>query len=303
MANQKESSIGYVYAVSAYVLWGTFPLIVAAAAFANPFEVVVWRLVFGFLFAILLLAVTRGFGKLWALITNPKRLGWLGVASFFIFINWTVYVVAVATGNVIESSLGYFINPLLTILVAVIFLKEKLRPLQWAALAVAFISVIVLTIDYGRPPLIALTLAFSFATYSLAKNKVGGRINALHSFTIESGLLLPVAVIQFFVVASFTPIQFGVAGFWPTMVLIGFGVMTAIPLILFGAAASRIPLAMIGFIQYLTPSAVFILGITYFGEEMPPVRWIGFVLVWLGLAILTFDALKNRVQKEPVTEI
>lgn len=308
MANQKESSIGYVYAVSAYVLWGTFPLIVAAASFANPFEVVVWRLVFGFLFAMLLLAFTKGFGKLWELITNPKRLGWLGVASLFIFINWTVYVVAVATGNVIESSLGYFINPLLTIMVAVIFLKEKLRPLQWAALAVAFASVVVLTIDYGRPPWIALTLAFSFATYSLAKNKVGGKINALHSFTIESGLLLPIAVIQFFLVASFTPIQFGVAGFWPTMVLIGFGVMTAIPLILFGAAASRIPLAMIGFIQYLTPSAVFILGISYFGEQMPPVRWIGFLLVWLGLAILTLDAVKELRRKRknelvvPVTE-
>lgn len=308
MANQRELTLGYVYAFSAYLLWGTFPLIVAAASFADPFEVVIWRLVFGFLFAILLIAITRSFRQLWTLVTNPKKLGWLAIAAFFIFINWTVYVVAVATGNVIESSLGYFINPLLTILVAVLFLKEKLRPLQWAALAVAFLAVVVLTVDYGRPPWIAFILAFSFATYSLAKNKVGGRINALHSFTIESGLLLPVAVVQFFVVASFTPIQFGTAGFWPTMVLVGFGVMTAIPLILFGAAASRIPLAMIGFIQYLTPTAVFILGITYFGEEMPAVRWVGFILVWTGLAILTFDALKQlRARKNsgpevPVTE-
>lgn len=303
MAKLSRQSIGYVYAVSAYLLWGTFPLIVAAASFADPFEVVVWRLVFGFLFALLLISFMRSFKELWEIIKNPKKLGWLGVASLFIFINWTVYVVAIATGHVIESSLGYFINPLLTILVAVIFLKEKLRKLQWAALAVALLAVIILTIDYGRPPWIAFVLAFSFATYSLAKNKIGGRVNAIHSFTIESGLLLPVAAVQFFVVASYTPIQFGTAGFWPSMVLVGFGIMTAIPLILFGAAASRIPLAMIGFIQYLTPSAVFILGITVFGEEMPPVRWVGFALVWTGLAILTFDALKNRPQKDASAEI
>jgi chloramphenicol-sensitive protein RarD len=191
----------------------------------------------------------------------------------------------------------------LTILVAVLFLKERLRKLQWAALAIALLAVIVLTVDYGRPPWIAFILAFSFATYSLAKNKIGGRVNAIHSFTIESGLLLPVAAVQFFIVASYTPIQFGTAGFWPSMILVGFGIMTAIPLILFGAAASRIPLAMIGFIQYLTPTAVFVLGITVFGEEMPPVRLVGFALVWTGLAVLTFDALKNRPQKEVSTEI
>lgn len=303
MAKLSRQSIGYLYAVSAYLLWGTFPLIVAAASFADPFEVVVWRLVFGFLFAVLLITAMRSYKELWEIIKNPKKLGWLGIAAFFIFINWTVYVVAIATGHVIESSLGYFINPLLTILVAVLFLKEKLRKLQWAALAIALLAVIVLTVDYGRPPWIAFVLAFSFATYSLAKNKIGGRVNAIHSFTIESGLLLPVAAVQFFIVASYTPIQFGTAGFWPSMVLVGFGIMTAIPLILFGAAASRIPLAMIGFIQYLTPSAVFILGITVFGEEMPPVRWIGFALVWTGLAVLTFDALKNRPQREVPAEI
>jgi chloramphenicol-sensitive protein RarD len=303
VAKLSRQGIGYLYAVSAYLLWGTFPLIVAAASFADPFEVVVWRLVFGFLFAIVLIAFTRSFRQLWEIVRNPKKLGWLGIASVFIFTNWTVYVVAIATGHVIESSLGYFINPLLTILVAVIFLKEKLRKLQWAALAVALLAVIVLTVDYGRPPWIAFILAFSFATYSLAKNKIGGRVNALHSFTIESGLLLPVALVQFLIVASYTPIQFGTAGFWPSMVLVGFGIMTAIPLILFGAAASRIPLAMIGFIQYLTPTAVFILGITVFGEEMPPVRLLGFVLVWTGLAILTFDALKNRPQREVPAEI
>ena len=303
MAKLSRQSIGYLYAVSAYLLWGTFPLIVAAASFADPFEVVVWRPVFGFLFAILLITVMRSFKELWEIIRNPKKLGWLGVAAFFIFINWTVYVVAIATGHVIESSLGYFINPLLTILVAVVFLKERLRKLQWAALAIALLAVIVLTVDYGRPPWIAFILAFSFATYSLAKNKIGGRVNAIHSFTIESGLLLPVAAVQFFIVASYTPIQFGTAGFWPSMILVGFGIMTAIPLILFGAAASRIPLAMIGFIQYLTPTAVFVLGITVFGEEMPPVRLVGFALVWTGLAVLTFDALKNRPQKEVSTEI
>jgi chloramphenicol-sensitive protein RarD len=287
---------GLLLGVSAYLIWGSFPLIITASTFANPFEVVVWRVVFGFAFAALLLTITRGWGEVTELIRNPKRLKWLVVAAFFIFINWETYVVAVATKNTIETSLGYFINPLITIVFAVVFLGERLRRNQWIALSLGFIAVLVLTFDYGRPPWIAFILALSFAIYSLSKNKVGGKVKALQSFAIESALVMPIAVIQLAVVAASTPIML-FTGVWEFSVLVAFGILTAVPLILFGAAASRIPLSSIGFIQYLTPTLQFLTAYFILQEPMPAVRWIGFGLVWLSLVVLSLDALGNKRQQ------
>ena len=272
MKTRSSHANGLLLGVSAYLIWGSFPLIINATKFANPFEVVVWRVVFGFLFAAAVLTVIRGWGKIIELLRSPKQLRWLAVASIFIFINWETYVVAVATGNTIESSLGYFINPLITIVFAVVFLGERLRTPQWIALGIGFIAVVVLTFDYGRPPWIAFILAISFAIYSLAKNKVGGKIQATQSFALESLLVSPSNA----------------------FVLIGFGVMTAVPLILFGAAASGIPLSTIGFIQYMTPVLQFLTAFFILREPMPAVRWVGFGLVWLSLVVLSFDAIRNK---------
>jgi chloramphenicol-sensitive protein RarD len=268
-------------------------LIINATKFASPFEVVVWRVVFGFLFAAVLLTIIRGWKQIIGLARNPKKLRWLLVAAIFIFINWETYVVAVATGNTIESSLGYFINPLITILFAVLFLKERLRKSQWAALSIGLLAVLVLTFDYGRPPWIALVLAVSFAIYSLAKNKVGGKIQAVESFALESALVMPIAITQLVIVASLQPIMIFESG-WNAFVMIGFGIMTAVPLILFGAAASRIPLSTIGFIQYMTPVLQFLTAFFILQEPMPLVRWIGFGLVWLSLIVLSADAINHR---------
>jgi chloramphenicol-sensitive protein RarD len=284
---------GLLLGVSAYLIWGSFPLIITASTFANPFEVVVWRVVFGFAFAALLLTVTRGWGEVAELIRNPKRLKWLVVAAIFIFINWETYVVAVATKNTIETSLGYFINPLITIVFAVVFLGERLRRNQWIALSLGFIAVLVLTFDYGRPPWIAFVLALSFAIYSLSKNKVGGKVKALQSFAIESALVMPIAIIQLAIVAASTPIMI-FTGVWEFSVLVAFGILTAVPLILFGAAASRIPLSSIGFIQYLTPTLQFLTAYFILQEPMPAVRWVGFALVWLSLVVLSLDAIGNK---------
>jgi chloramphenicol-sensitive protein RarD len=287
------NTAGLTFGAGAYLIWGSFPLLIQLSKFASPFETVVWRVVFGFLFAALLVTITKTWGQILALAKTPKKLVWVAVAAIFIFINWQVYVVAVVTGNVIETSLGYFINPLVTVMFAVVLLKEKLRRMQWVALGVGLIAVLVLTVDYGRPPWIAIILALSFGTYSLAKNRVGRNIGALQSFTIESATVLPIAIIQLIVVASFGPVML-LSGPMEAAVLIGFGIMTAVPLILFGAAASRIPLSMIGFIQYLTPVLQFSAGYFILGEEMPPVRWIGFGLVWVSLVILTSDAFRRK---------
>jgi chloramphenicol-sensitive protein RarD len=301
MKQRSESSIGLLYGLLAYFIWGSFPLIINATEFANPFEVVVWRVVFGFLFAAVLVSIVGGWREIGQLIRSVKAMKWVAVASLFIFINWSVYVVAVATENVIETSLGYFINPLVTVLFAVIFLKEKLRAMQWTALSIGLLAVLVLSFDYGRLPFIALILAFSFAIYSLAKNKVGKKIPALQSFTIESGLVLPFALIQLWIVAQYSPIMI-LSGPIETSLLVAFGILTAIPLILFGAAASRIPLSTIGFIQYLTPTLQFSVGFFILGEPMPAVRWIGFGLVWISLAVLTIDALRRKRPDLPVVD-
>ena len=293
MQKRSRNSVGLGFGVGAYLIWGSFPLLIQLSKFASPFETVVWRVVFGFLFAALLVTLTKSWSQILSLVKNPKQLGWVAVAAIFIFINWQVYVVAVVTGNVIETSLGYFINPLVTVMFAVVLLKEKLRRMQWVALSVGFIAVLVLTLDYGRPPWIAIILALSFGTYSLAKNKVGKKVGALQSFTIESAMVLPIAIVQLIVVASLGPVML-LSGPMEASVLIGFGIMTAVPLILFGAAASRISLSMIGFIQYLTPVLQFSAGYFILGEEMPAVRWIGFGLVWVSLVILTTDALRKK---------
>jgi chloramphenicol-sensitive protein RarD len=298
---KSESSVGLLYGLSAYLIWGSFPLIIAAASFADPFEVVVWRVVFGFIFAALLVSIVGGWKEILQIVKSAQRLKWVAVASLMIYINWVVYVVAVATGNVIESSLGYFINPLVTVLFAVLLLKEKLRPMQWVALSIGAVAVVVLTLDYGRLPFIAIALAVSFGIYSLAKNRVGKKIPALQSFTIESGLVVPVALVQLWLVSQSAQIML-FSGFVPTSILVGFGILTAIPLILFGAAASRVPLSTIGFIQYLTPTIQFSIGFFVFGEPMPAVRWIGFALVWVSLAILTVDALKRKRPDLPIVE-
>ena len=296
--SEKSVAKGFTYGLSAYLMWGSFPLIIAFLSFASPWEIVVWRIVFGFLTAAIIIGLRRDFKALWQVVKNRGQMKWIVIATVLIMINWQVYVIGIASGHVIETSLGYFINPIVTILLAVVFLHEKLRPAQWVAVSVASVAVIILTVDYGHLPWIALTLATSFSIYGLAKNRLGGKVSALNSFAFESGVLLPVALIQFLLVASTGPgIQFAAHGFWGSFGLVFFGVMTAIPLILFGTAARHLSLSTIGFMQFQTPIIQFSLGLFYFGEEMPVARWIGFALVWLALAFLMLDMLRRRSKR------
>ena len=295
--SEKAIGKGIGYGLSAYLIWGSFPLVIAALSFAEPFEIVVWRVIFGFVFGIVAILVTRKFGEYLAVFRQPKQLLWILLAAVVIYINWQVYVFAIADEHVIEASLGYFINPLVTIGLATVFLKEKLNVFQWSAVGLGTVAVLVMTFSLGQPPVIALILAFSFGIYGLAKNRLGGKVSALNSFTIETTLLLPLGIAQLVFLATFSQIQFGSAGLIPSLGLAAYGFLTAIPLLLFGAAAKRVPLSYIGFMQYLTPTLQFLLGLFFFQEPMAPARWFGFVMVWLALAILSFDALrqlKNR---------
>ena len=289
--NEKTKGIGY--GLSAYLIWGSFPLVIAMLSFADPFEIVVWRVIFGFAFGLAVILVTRKFSEYLSVFKQPKQLLWISLAAVVIYINWQVYVYAVAENHVLEASLGYFINPLVTIALATIFLKEKLNVLQWVAVGLGGVAVMILTFNYGQPPVIALTLALSFGIYGLAKNRLGGKVSALSSFTVETTLLLPLGIVQLVVLAGMMQIQFGYAGLAPSLGLAAYGVLTAIPLLLFGAAAKRVPLSYIGFMQYLTPTLQFLLGLIVFQEPMPAARWLGFAMVWFALSILSFDALRQ----------
>ena len=292
---QPEIGKGLGFGLIAYLIWGSFPLVIGGLEFASPWEVVVWRIVFGFATAAIIITATRGWRTFAEVLKSRRNLIWLAVAAVFILVNWQVYVIGVQSHRVVETALGYFINPLVTILLAVVFLRERLRPLQWAAVAMGAIAVTVLTFDYGRLPWIALTLAASFGIYGLAKNKLGGKVSPLNSFAYESGMVLPIALVQgIWVAAQPAGMAFGSAGPLDSIGLASFGVLTAIPLILFGAAAKRLPLSYIGFMQYLTPVIQFTLALTVFREPMPPARWIGFGLVWVGLVLLSSDAVRQR---------
>ena len=291
--SEKALGKGIGYGLSAYLIWGSFPLVIAALSFADPFEIVVWRVIFGFVFGFAAILLTRKFNEYRAVFRQPKQLLWILLAAVVIYINWQVYVFAIADKHVIEASLGYFINPLVTIALATLFLKEKLNLLQWISVGLGTAAVLVMTFSLGQPPIIALLLAFSFGIYGLAKNRLGGKVSALNSFTIETTLLLPLGIAQLIFLATFTQIQFGYAGLYPSLGLVAYGFLTAIPLLLFGAAAKRVPLSYIGFMQYLTPVLQFLLGLFFFQEPMAPARWFGFVMVWLALAILSFDALRQ----------
>lgn len=293
---------GLFVGVAAYLIWGSFPLIISMLSFASPFEIVVWRIVFGFLVAAALITFTKSWSELISVVKQPRLMVWVVASSFFIMANWQIYVIAISEHHVVESALGYYINPLITILLAVAFLRERLRKLQWAAVAMGAIAVTVLTLDYGRLPWIALALAASFAIYGLAKSKLGGNVSAVNSYALESGILLPVAAIQGSIIGSMSPgLQFGANGFWGAAGLIFFGIMTAVPLILFGTAAKYLPLSIIGLLQYMTPTIQFILALTVFHEDMPPARWLGFIIVWAGLAFLTTDMLR-QTRNQPVAK-
>lgn len=296
--SEKSTSKGLTFGLSAYLIWGSFPLIITVLSFAGPWEIVVWRVVFGFLTAAVIIFARRDFKQLWVIMKNWKLLRWIITAAVLVMVNWQIYVIAIVDHHIIESSLGYFINPLVTIALAVLFLGERLSKLQWAAVGFGLIAVIVLTFDYGRLPWLALSLAVSFAVYGLAKSKLGGQVSAVNSFALESGLLLPVAAVQLWLVALTAPgILFLSEGFWGAAGLGFYGVMTAVPLILFGLAAQHLPLRYIGFMQYLTPTIQFVLALTVFHEPMPNARWIGFGLVWFALVLLSIDLLRQKPTK------
>ena len=283
---------GVAYAGSAYLLWGVLPLYFLLLQPTGPWEVVAWRVLLSFVFCLLLLTVTRGWPAFLAIVRSPRLLGWTALAGLLIYVNWQVFVLGTLSENVVETALGYFINPITTVLLGVFVLKERLRRLRWAAVGIAAVAVVVIIVAYGHVPWIALTLTASFGLYGLIKKKIGPAVDAVSGLTLESFWLIPIAVVQLVVVAT-TPVglTMGTAG-WPHAVLLAFaGVATAVPLLLFAAGTRRVDLTIIGMLQFLTPVLQFVIGVVVLHEPMPPERWIGFLLVWVAIAVFVVDLL------------
>ncbi len=281
---------GVLLGAAAYLLWGLFPLYWPLLRPAGAVEILAHRVVWSLVVVVALLAVARSWS--WLRVLGRRRLGLLTLASAVIAVNWGVYIWGVNAGHVVETSLGYFINPLVTVLLGVVLLHERLRPAQWAAVGLAGVAVLILTVDYGRPPWIALVLACSFGTYGLVKKTVG--IGAVESLTVETGVLAVPALAYLLVVHAGGDGTLGHEGARQAVLLVGSGVVTAVPLLCFGAAAIRIPLTTIGLLQYLAPVMQFLLGVLWFREEMPASRVAGFTLVWAALLILTADGVNHH---------
>ncbi|MEU1972094.1 EamA family transporter RarD [Microbacterium sp. NPDC019599] len=287
----RQHALGGVYAFIAYLLWGFLPLYFLALAPTGPFEVVAWRIILSLAFCAILLTVTRTWPKLVAILRNRRLVGWTMAAGALIYVNWQVYLIGTLTGHVVETSLGYFINPIVTVLLGVIVLRERLRVVQWIAIGIAAAAVAVIVFGYGAFPWIALTLAFTFGFYGLVKKQIGPSVDAVSGLTLESLWLTPVAILQLVVVGLTTGLTMGQGSTLHTALLLVAGVATATPLLFFAAGARRAPLTLMGILQFVAPILQFIIGVWVLDEPMSVERWIGFGLVWVALTLLTIDSL------------
>jgi chloramphenicol-sensitive protein RarD len=282
-----ESRRGYLYGVAAFVLWGFFPIYFKLLRPAGPVEILAHRVIWSVLFITFVLTAVRQWRPLRALASRPATLAGTVLAAGLIAVNWGAYIYGVNSSRVVETALGYFITPLVTVLIGVVVLRERLRRAQWAAVGVGATAVAVLTIDYGRVPYIALTLAFTFASYGLTKKRLG--LPAAHGLFVESAVLAAPCLAYLGWLVWRGDSTFGQVSAAHTALLLGAGAATAIPLLLFAGAANRLPLTALGLLQYIAPILQLGCGVLIFREPMPPARLAGFTLVWAALVIFTVD--------------
>ena len=257
----------------------------------SPFEVVAYRILWSLVFCVILIAITRAWRDVGNVFRNRRQLGLLAGAAVAISINWTMYVYSVETDQVVEAALGYFINPLVTVAMGVVVLRERLRAVQWLAIGLAAMGVVIIGIGESAAPWLGLILAFTFGSYGLFKKLA--RVNAVPSLTVETAVLAPLALLVIIVIESRGSAAIVSQG-WSLGLLLAFlGPVTAVPLLAYAAAANRLPLALLGILQYTTPTAIFILGITVFGDTVNSVEWIGFVLIWFALAVFSVSAWRH----------
>ncbi|RIJ56384.1 EamA family transporter RarD [Clavibacter phaseoli] len=303
-APESSTRTGLLAAVGAYGLWGVLPVFFLLLVPAGAFEIVGWRILFSLVVCAVVITAARRWGRVVAIVRRPRILLGLGLAGHLILVNWTVYVYGTLSGHVVETALGYFINPIVTVLLGVLLLRERLRPLQWTAVGLSAVAVAVIAVGYGQLPWVSLALAGSFGLYGLVKKRVSGGADALSGLALETAWLVPAATTMLVITGAGAGLTIGTVSLGHTLLLVSTGVVTAGPLLLFGLAAGRLPLSVIGLTQYLAPLLQFAFGVFVMHEAMPPERWAGFAIVWAALVLLTIDMLRaSRRAASPVAPI
>ena len=280
---------GICFGALAYLLWGLFPLYFPLLGPAGAMEILAHRMIWSLVVSAIVLTVVRGWPAIRAM---PRRVWALVVAgASLIAVNWGIYIWAVNNGHVVEASLGYFVNPLVSVLLGVAIFRERLRAAQWAAVGLGAVAVTVLAVTGGAVPWVALSLAASFGLYGLVKKVIPLAPTA--SLTAE-GLVLALPALTYLLILQMNGAStLTEHGAGHVLLLASSGVVTCVPLLAFAVAAQALPLSVLGLLQYITPVVQFLLGVFWFGENMPPSRWLGFALVWAALAVLSFDALPH----------
>jgi len=284
---------GLIYAFLAYGFWGFFPIFMDQLRPAGALEIVAHRALWSLVCCTILVLALRRWRRIWEVLRDTRTALTLALAALLLAVNWGVFIYAVLTERVADSSLGYYINPLITVALGVLVLRERLHKAQAVAIGIALAAIVVMGIELGGIPWIAPTLAFSFAAYALLKKRAGLKVDALTGLAIETLALLPVAVIILAVLSARGDTTWGHAGLGHDAWLASTGAWTAAALLVFAAGAARLPLYVMGLIQYVTPSMTFILAVTYFHEDMPAGRWAAFGLVWIALTIITADTWRR----------
>ncbi|QSI47005.1 EamA family transporter RarD [Thermobispora bispora] len=279
---------GVAYGVAAYAIWGLTPLYWPLLEPSGAVEILAHRMVWSLVVVAALLAVRRRWS--WIRELTGRQVLLLAIAAIVVSVNWGVYIYAVNSGHVVDASLGYFINPLVNVLFGIMIFGERLRTGQWVAVGLGTLAVAVLTYGYGQPPWIALVLAFTFGIYGVVKKKA--RVEGTESLAVETLVMLLPAVVYLGTLHASGEGTFGRYGLGHALLVAGAGVVTALPLIFFTIAALSIPLSLVGLLQYIAPILQFLCGVLIAHETMPPSRWAGFCIVWLALAVFTWDTLR-----------
>ena len=284
-----ETRRGLAYGLGAYALWGAFPLYFTLLEPTSPVEILANRILWSCVVLLCLVVVGRRWSAIAPVLRDRRRLALLAAASIMIAVNWGFFIYGVSSDQVVQTSLGYFINPLVSVVFGVVLLHERLRRIQWVAVGLGVAAVAVLSVDYGQVPWIALVLAFSFGTYGLLKKILD--LGAVESLSVETALLTPLAAVYLGYLVSAGGSAWNSEGGAMMLLLVSTGVVTIVPLLLFSASATRIPLTWIGLLQYTTPVLQFATGVFILNEPMPASRWVGFSLVWIALVTLAVDSV------------
>ena len=290
---------GILYGIGAYVLWGFFPIYWKFLHPVPALQVIGHRIGWSFIMLAVYVLITKQWQDFRSVAFKAKTIGMYSIAAVLLSINWLIYVWGVNAGFIVETSLGYFINPLLSVLLGVIFLRERLRPMQWIPVGLAAVGVMYLTFVYGRPPWIALSLAFSFGFYGFVKKL--SPLGSLYGLTLETGIVFPVALIYLVVVGVTGTGAFFHAGTLIDLFLIGAGIVTTIPLLMFASAAKQIPLTLVGLLQYIAPTLQFLIGVFVYKEAFDFSHFIGFAIVWV--ALIFFAVESYFAKRTPIPSI